>query len=328
MNQARRRRFLLLAGALLISRASPAQQPKLWRIGFLTARTREAADPDIIQPFLQGMHELGYFEGKNVQYEWRFADGRYERLPSLAADLVRLNVDVIFASTTPTARAVQQATRTIPIVMSSVADPVGTGLVSNLARPGANITGVSNFMGDVSQKQFEIVNATIPNLSRVAVLMNRGNQSTGAIYKSIQAASLKVGLRLLPVEAQTPEEIERGFMLMVQGRAQALLVIADTFFTQQQRQIIQLADKFRMPAMFPIREFSEIGGLMSYGPNNADINHRAAYFVDRILKGAKPADLPVEQPTKLELVINLKTAKALGITIPQSLLLRADRVIE
>ena len=328
MNQAPRRRFLLSAGALLICRETSAQPPKLWRIGFLTARTRDAADPDIIQPFLQGMQDLGYFEGKNVQYEWRFADGRYKRLPSLAADLVRLNVDVIFASTTPSARAVQQATRTIPIVMSSVADPVAAGLVSSLARPGGNITGVGNFQGDVSQKQFEIVSAAIPNLSRVAVLMNTANESSGAIYKSIQAASLKLGLRVLPVEAQTPEEIQRGFMLMVEGRAQALVLIADSFFTQQQREIIQLADRFRIPAIFPIREFSEVGGLMSYGPNNADINRRAAYFVDRILKGARPADLPVEQPTKLELVINLKTAEALGIAIPQSLLLRADRVIE
>jgi putative ABC transport system substrate-binding protein len=298
-------------------------------VGYLAAQRRDAtAESVFIQPFLQGMRKLGYIEGKNVLYEWRFADGRYERLPSLATELVRLKVDVILAVATPPARAAQQATKTIPIVMVSVANPIETGLVASLAHPGGNITGVTNFLGDISEKQLELLVATVPKLSLVAVLMNPSSQSTEPMYKSVQAVSQRLGVRLLPVEARTPEGIERAFSTMRRERAHAFLMIPDVFFNQQHVQIVQLAEKYRIPAMYSGRQYSAVGGLMSYGTNVADISRRAAVYVDKILRGAKPAELPVEQPTKLEFLINLKTAKALGITIPQSILARADAVIE
>jgi putative ABC transport system substrate-binding protein len=328
MSPVRRRQFLLFAGALPIARLVRAQQQKLWRVGYLAAQRRDdTADFLYIQPFLQEMRELGYIEGKNVQYEWRFADGRYERLPSLAAELVRLKVDVILALTTPSARAAQQATTAIPIVITSVANPLETGLVASMAHPGANITGVTNFLGDISQKQLELLVATVPKLSLVAVLINPSNESTEAMYKSAQAVSQKLGVRLLRVEARTPEEIESAFSTMGRERAQALLQIPDGFFNQQHVQIVRLAEKFRIPAMYPIRLYSAVGGLMSYGTNIPEVNRRAAIYVDKILRGAKPAELPVTQPTKFELLINLKTAKALEVTIPQSILARADEVI-
>ena len=242
-----RRRLLIAAGASVL--AAPlvlfAQQPpKVWRIGFLTARPRPASiDSDIFGAFTRGMLELGYIEGKNIVYEWRFAELKYERLPSLAADLVKLKVDLIVAATTPPARAAQQATRSIPIVMASVADPVGSGLVVSLARPGGNITGVTSFTGDTSKKQLDLLVATLPKLSRVAVLINTDSEVNEANYKSIQAASQETGVRIFPVPARTPGEIDSAFSAMTRERARALLVVGESVFFERRSQIAELAAK-------------------------------------------------------------------------------------
>ena len=327
-----RRRLLIAAGASVL--AAPhvlfAQQPpKIWRIGFLAARSRPASiDTDVIGAFTRGMLELGYIDGKNIVYEWRFADGKYERLPGLAADLVKLKLDLIVAATTPPAQAARQATRTIPIVMASVGDPVRSGLVESLARPGGNITGVTNFTGDTSKKQLDMLVATLPKLSRVAVLINTDSEVNEANYKSIQAAAQVIGVRTFPVPARMPGEFDLAFSVMARERAQALLVLANSVFYERRSQIADLAAKARLPAIYAQAQHAEAGGLMSYGSDATDGYRRAAYYVDRILKGAKPSDLPVEQPTKIDFVINLRAAKALGITIPQHVLQRADRVIE
>ena len=326
----KRREFLfaLGAGALATPVSSVAQQPpKVWRIGYLSPRVRMDSLP-YERAFLQGMSELGYVEGKNVVVEWRFADGAYERLPYLAADLVRLNVDVIVAPSSSAIRAAQQATKTTPIVFISTGDPVGSGFVASLAQPGGNITGLSNTNLDVSAKLLELLVTMVPRLSRVAVLGNPGSSTHSAILKNVQAAALtRAGVRVLSVEARTREEIERSFGRMTQERADSVIVAADAFLNQQAQYIAPLALKRRLPSISQPRVYVEAGGLMSYGQNTADSYRHAATYVDKILKGAKPADLPVEQPTKFELVVNLKTAKALGLTIPESVRIRADEVI-
>jgi putative tryptophan/tyrosine transport system substrate-binding protein len=326
----KRREFLfaLGAGALATSVSSFAQQPpNVWRIGYLSPRVRMDSLP-YERAFLQGMSELGYVEGKNVVVEWRFADGAYERLPYLAAELVRLNVDVIVAPSSSAIRAAQQATTTTPIVFISTGDPVGSGFVASLARPGGNITGLSNTNLDVSAKLLELLVAMVPKLSRVAVLGNPGSSTHAAILKNVRAAALtRVGVRVLSIEARTREEIERGFARMTQERADSVIVAADAFLNQQAQYIAPLALKRRLPSISQPRVYVEAGGLMSYGQNTAESYRHAAIYVDKILKGAKPADLPVEQPTKFELVVNLKTTKALGLTIPESIRIRADEVI-
>jgi len=326
----KRREFLfaLGAGALATPVSSVAQQPpKVWRIGYLSPRVRMDSLP-YERAFLQGMSELGYVEGKNVVVEWRFADGAYERLPYLAADLVRLNVDVIVAPSSSAIRAAQQATKTTPIVFISTGDPVGSGFVASLAQPGGNITGLSNTNLDVSAKLLELLVTMVPKLSRVAVLGNPGSSTHSAILKNVRAAALtRAGVRVLSVEARTREEIERSFGRMTQERADSVIVAADAFLNQQAQYIAPLALKRRLPSISQPRVYVEAGGLMSYGQNTADSYRHAATYVDKILKGAKPADLPVEQPTKFELVVNLKTAKALGLTIPESIRIRADEVI-
>jgi putative ABC transport system substrate-binding protein len=275
------------------------------------------------------MSERGYVEGKNLIVEWRFADGQYERLPALAADLVRLKVDVIVASTSPAIRAAQKVTTTIPIVFPATGDPVGSGFVANLARPGGNITGLSNINLDVSAKLLELLITMLPRLSRVAVLGNPGSSTHAGILQGIQTAALKiVGLRVFSVEASTREEIEHGFVRMTHEGANGLIIAGDPFLIQQARQIALLAVQHRLPSITQQPVYAEAGGLMSYGQSVADSHRYAAAYVDKILKGAKPADLPVEQPTKLELVINRKTANALGLAIPQPLLISSDKVIE
>jgi putative ABC transport system substrate-binding protein len=305
-----------------------AQQPvKIPRIGYLSPRTRLNPLP-YDRAFLQGMAELGYVEGKNVVIEWRFADGAYERLPAFAAELVQLNVDVIVAPSSSAIRAAQQATTTIPIVFASTGDPVGSGFVPSLARPSGNITGLSNANLDVSTKLLELLMTIVPRLSRVAVLGNPGSSTHSAMLKSVQAAALtRGGVRVLSVEAGTREEIEHGFVLMTQERANGVIVAGDAFLHDQAGRIAPLALAHRLPSIAHPRVYVEAGGLMSYGQDTAESYRHAATYVDKILKGAKPADLPIEQPTKFELVINLKTAKALGLTIPQSVLIRADGVI-
>ncbi len=274
------------------------------------------------------MRELGYVEGKNLVIEWRFAEGKAERLPGLAADLLRLKVDVFVTQGSPAASAAQKATATIPIVMGSAGDPVGGGLVKSLARPGGNITEFSNLNVDIGPKRLEMLLSMVPKLSRVAILLSPTNPGHATNLKTVQAAAQTSGVKILPVEARTPQEIENAFSTMTREHAGAVIVAADALFTQQVRQIAELAAKHRLPSISTFREYAEAGGLMTYGSNLTDQYRRAATYVDKIFKGAKPGDLPVEQPTKFELIINGKTAKALGLKIPQSLLISADRVIE
>ena len=328
----RRRIVVALGAGALTPLASFAQQQpaKVARIGFLASRSRSTpSDPEIYyDAFMQEMRELGYIEGKNLNIEWRFADGKYERLPGFAAELVQMKVEIIVTHGVPGTQAAQRATRIIPIVTAAVNDPVGTGFAASLARPGGNITGMSNTVNDVSIKHIELLKAMVPKLSRVAILMNPGNASHPANLKNIQVAARHAGIKVLPVDARSSEEIERGFGSMKRERARAVIIATDPFFQQQRRQIIAMAAKNKLPSMFSFREEVRAGGLMSYGANLPDIYRRAATYVDKILKGAKPGDLPIEQPTRFELVINRWTAQALGLTISREMLLRADAVIE
>jgi len=324
------RRVLLRAALCGVALAAPLasfaqQQPKVWRIGFLAA---DSSSTRIYEGFQQGMRELGYVEGKNFIIQWHFADGKYERLPGLAAELVRLNADVIVAGTTLSVQAANQATDTIPIVMVAVPDPVGEGFVARLSRPGGNITGLSNIVTEVSAKHLELLRAAVRKLSRVAVLINPLNPSDSLILEQIHGAAYSAGVKILAIEASTASQIEAGFGAMTRARTEALIVAADSHFDVQRHQIAKLAVKNRLPAISSNREMTEAGGLLSYGQDLAEHYRRAATYVDKILKGAKPGDLPVEQPTRLQLVINRKTAKAIGLTISQELVLRADKVIE
>jgi len=273
------------------------------------------------------MRELGYVESKNLVIEWRFAD-RGERLSDLAAELVRLPVDVIVTAGTPATSAAQKATTTIPIVMGPIGDPVGSGFVKSLARPGGNITGLTNIIVEIGPKHLEMLLKVMPKLASAAFLLNPENSSNFDALKSVQAAAQKLGVRILPLEARTAQEIEKAFSVMIREHAGAVVLASERLFLTHRRQVADLAAKHRLPSIGAMRELVEDGVLISYGPSYADIYRRAATYVDKIFKGAKPADLPVEQPTKFEMFINNKTAKALGITIPQSLLISADRVIE
>jgi putative ABC transport system substrate-binding protein len=330
LNTRRRLVIALGAGALTVSFGAFAQQQgKVWRVGFLAPPSRpDSIEAHFFGAFPRAMRELGYVEGKNLLIEWRFAGGKTELLPGLATELVRLKVDVIVA-TNPTATvAAQKATTTIPIVMANSTDPVGSGFVKTLARPGGNITGLSIMGADIIPKHLEMLLSMVPKLSRVAVLMNPTNSTHVMVLKSVQSAAQRMSAKILPVEARTAAEIGNAFSAMVREKAGAVIVVRDAIFIQLARQIAELAAKNRLPTIFGNRENVDAGGLMSYGDNLADNFRRAATYVDKILKGAKPGDLPVEQPTKFELIINRKTAKALGLKIPQSLLISADKVIE
>jgi len=327
-----RRTFLgtLASGLLAAPLTVEAQQAaKVVRIGYLAANL--AASPHLREAFLQGLRDLGYVEGRNVVIEYRDAEGKYERFPALATELVALKVDVIVVTSTPSAVAVKQATRTIPIVFTWAADPVGSGLVTSLARPGGNITGSSFFAPDLVGKRLDLLKRALPGVSRVAALWHPGDyveRMEKDMLTETDRAARALGLRLQVVEARGPEDFDRAFSDMTRARADAVTVQSTNIFFIERRRLVDLAAKNRLPAMYLTREFVDAGGLMSYGPNVADLHRRAATYVDKILKGAKPGDLPVEQPTKFELVINLKTAKALGLTIPPALLQRADQVIE
>jgi putative ABC transport system substrate-binding protein len=313
-------------GAAAGSFASLAQpQGKIWRVGILSP-TSASLSSSYTKAFLKGMRELGYIEGRNLVVERRFADGKLERLPGLAAELVQLKVDVIVVQSSPAISAAQKATTTIPIVMTSAGDPVRSGFVKSLARPGGNITGLSIMSSDTGAKLLELLRSVVPKLARVAVLTP--SASYGAISQSVQATAQKAGVKTLVAEASTPQEIENAFSMMVREKADAVIVGSPSVFGQQHRQIAELALKYRMPSMFQDRVTVENGGLISYGQKITDFYERSATYVDKILKGAKPGDLPVEQPVSFELVVNLKTAKALGLTIPQTILVRADEVIE
>lgn len=327
-----RRKMLVALGAGAL--AAPLfpfaqQQAKVWRVGFLSARrSPPLLDLDYYGAFPRRLKELGYVDGRNLHIEWRFADGDYQRLPGMASDLVRLKMDAIMALGPPCASAAQKATTTIPIVIVVSGDPVAAGFVKSLARPGGNVTGLSNLAGDMGAKHLEMLLAIAPGLSRVAVLVNPANPAHAQIVKTIQAAAQKAGIKTITLNAQTPAEIDSALAAAAREQAGAVIVGLDPLFIQQVHQIASAASSYRLPSIFPNREYAEAGGLMSYGQNQAEIYRRAAEYVEKIFKGAKPAELPVEQPTKLELLINRKTAKALGLAIPQSLLISADKIIE
>jgi ABC-type uncharacterized transport system substrate-binding protein len=318
------RAALAVVLALAVLGAPLGAAVKVWRIGDLrTAESVEGTDA-----FRQRLRELGYVEGQNLLIEHRNAEGRPERLPALAAELVRLRMDVLVTTGTQAALAAKQATTVIPIVMASSGDAVATGLVQSVSRPGGNVTGVTGIAPETSGKRLELLREAFPKKSRIAVLWNPLNPLGVPEYRETESAARRRRLTLVWVEARTAAELEAGFAAATKARVDLLVVFPDPVFTTARPRIVDLAAKHRVPAMYVFREDAEAGGLMSYGPSIPEQFRRAATYVDKIFKGAKPADLPVEQPTKFELVINLKTAKALGLTMPQSLLLRADQVIE
>ena len=321
--------FLVVLLALLgVPPAADAQQAgRVWRIGYLVPA--ELRTTPFFDAFRQGLRELGYVEGKNFVIESRWAEGKYERLPGLAAELVRLKVDLIVATATPAILAARDATSTIPIVFVLAADPVGQGIVMSVARPGRNLTGLASTAAtEIYGKTLALLKETVPEVTRVAILSNPASPFGTLVLTEAKAVAPSLRLQLQHVEARGPEDFESVFTTMTRGRAGALLVVPDAMFLLHRARLADLTAKNRLPAMYGIREHVEAGGLMAYAANFTDLYRRAATYVDKILKGAKPADLPVEQPTKFELVINLKTAKALGLKIPQSILLRADQVIE
>jgi putative ABC transport system substrate-binding protein len=329
-----RRAFIgALAGVLAAPLAAGAQQPaKVARIGFLVTGSLESPETRIsLDAFRQGLRERGYVEGQNIVIEYRAADGKIERLPDLAIELARLKVDLIVAGSTPQARAAQQATKTIPIVAGAMGDPVGDGLVASLSRPGGNITGLTFLGPELVPKRLDLLKEALPRVSRVAALWHPGafsERTTTDMLKQTEAAARTLGVQLQLVGVRGSDEFDRAFSTMIKERAEALIVFPSSMLFNERRRIVDLAAKRRLPAMYNAREFAALGGLIAYGASLTDLLRRSATYVDKILKGAKPGDLPIEQPTKFELLINLKTAKALGLTIPQSLLQRADEVIQ
>ena len=313
--------FCAMLFALRVA-AEAQQQGKVYRIGYLGAGSPKDY---VIEGFRQGLRELNYVEGKNIAIEPRFVGGKLDRLSDLAAEFVRLKVDVIVTGGPTATRAAKGASNTIPIVMMAVGDPVGAGLVASLARPGGNITGLSNLSSDLSGKRIEFLKETIPKAVRVAVLFNRSTNSQN--FKETELVARALGLKLQPLDVRDSNEIDDAFGAAVRGRSGALLLFRNAITSGHQKKIVELAAKHRLPAMYEEREWVEIGGLMSYGPDLKDQGRRAATYVDKILKGTKPADLPVEQPTKFEFIINLKAAKQIGLTIPPNVLARADKVI-
>jgi putative tryptophan/tyrosine transport system substrate-binding protein len=313
----------LSAMLLALCPSADAQQlKKVPRIGWLIG-TNQAR----IEAFRQGLRDLGYIEGQNLIIEYRYAEGKLDRLPELAAELVRLKVDAIFVQSTPAVQAAKKATTTIPIVSVS-GDPVGLGLVASLARPGGNVTGLANLTSELAGKRLELLKEVVPRISRVAVLWNPDASSSALRMRETDAAAASLGIKLQPVEVRAANDFERAFSALKRERADALFPLRSPFISNHVKRIVELAAKNRVPGMYDASEFAEAGGLMSYGTMLADLDRRAATYVDKILKGAKPAELPVEQPTKFEFVINLKTAKQIGLTIPPNVLARADKVIK
>jgi putative ABC transport system substrate-binding protein len=316
----------LLATSLLttVSLAEAQQAGKIPRIGLLFFGSRNQPH---LQAFQQGLRDLGYVEGKNIAFEFRYAEGDVDRLPELAAELVRLQVDVLVTTSNEGGLAAHQATKTTPIVLTT-ADPVGMGLAASLAKPGRNVTGLSVLLPELSGKRLELLKETFPKIKRIGMLWNPVQPTATTAINETQAAAQAYSLQLHSLEVRTTEDIDSAVAQISKARPSALLVILDLLTTRNSKRIVDLASKHRLPGMYPTRQFAEEGGLMSYGPSIGDLYYRAATYVDKILKGAKPADLPVEQPTKFEFIINLKTAKQIGLTIPQSVLYRADKVIK
>ena len=330
----KRRDFItLLCGAAAAwPRAARARAAKVARIGYLVTGALEFPETRINrEAFRQGLNELGYVEGRDIVIEYRSADGKIERLPGLATELVGLNVDLIVALSTPAGRAAQQATTTVPIVVTAMGDPVRDGLVASLTRPGGNITGTTFLGPELVPKRLALLRELLPTISRVAILWHPGAFSELTIREMLNEvgeAARTLGVQLQLVEVRSADEFDHAFTTMANARAEALFQFPSTMLFNERRRIIDLAARHHLPAMFNAREFVQLGGLIAYGSNLAELNWRAATYVDKIFKGAKPSDLPVEQPTKFELFINLKTAKALGLTVPDRLLVGADEVID
>ena len=324
-----RRKLIIALGAGMIAAplrvyAQPVKRSVV--VGYLATEGQMSAQT-VVAAFKQELQKFGYVEGQNLTLQLRFADGKFELVPGLATELVNLKVDVIVSAGTVSTRVLQKATSAIPIVMANTSDPVGAGLVKTLSRPGGNITGLSSLGNDVGAKHLELLLRMVPDVSRVAVLLNPGNPSSPLILRSLQSAALN-NIQILPVEATSAAGIDNAFLAMTQGKAGAVIVARDGFFFRQVRQITELALQNRLPSICEWTDYAEAGGLMSYGVNLAEQYRRAAAYVDKILRGARPGDLPVEQPTKFELVINGKTAKALRLAIPQSILISVDKVLE
>ena len=319
----------LVLAILALPCASDAQAPaKIHRIGILWFGSPVVGSSPLLDAFRQGLHDLGYVEGQNIIIESRHAAMRAGQLPDLAANLVLFKVDVIVAVGDPAIDAARHATSTIPIVMVASDDPVGSGLVASLARPGGNLTGLSALSPELSGKRLELLREAIPGASRVAVLVNPADPAKAFDVRDIQTTAQALGVQLQTMEVRGPDEFEGAFAAMTREHAEALLVLGDPLTLTYRIRIVDLVAKNRLPAMYDLREFVEAGGLMAYGPSLPDLFKRAAYYVDRILKGARPGDLPVEQPVKFELVINLKTTKTLGLSLPPSLLFQANEVIQ
>jgi putative ABC transport system substrate-binding protein len=326
-----RRRLVIAfgAGALAAPLASWAQQGKVWRIGFISGAAPPASLETAPQGgFLQGMRELGYVEGRHFVMEWRFAEAKAERYVEFAAELARLKVDVVVTGAPQAVRPMQQAAPQIPIVMGISTDPVGSGFAASLARPGGNITGIASSLEDSSPKQLELLVAAVPNMVRLGLLTTSMSPAYAAVLKRIQVSAQQARLTLVTADARNGDELAAAFAILSKGRAQAVIVPSDVLFNLNRDKIAALAISHRLPSMFGVREYVEAGGLMSYGESFREFFRRAASYVDKIIKGAKPGDLPIEQPSRFYLTINRKTARTLGITIPQSLLGRADEVIE
>jgi putative tryptophan/tyrosine transport system substrate-binding protein len=320
--------FAIIVALTVCGVKAQAQQPtKVHRVGFLTANDFSALAARI-EALRQGLRELGYVEAKNIVIEYRYAEGKPDRLPALAAELVRLKVDIIVSAGPQSTRAAKEATVTIPIVMAFDFDPVGNGFVASLARPGGNITGLSTLAPEISGKQLELLKEIVPSLSRVAVLGNSTDPGNAQVVGETERAAVALGVRHLYLDVRAPEDIETAFRAASKGRADAVLSLSSFLFISQRKQLVDLAVKSRLPAIYDRAEYVEDGGLMTYSVSQTDLFRRAAIYVDKILKGTKPADLPVEQPKKFELIINLKAAKQIGLTIPPNVLARADKVIK
>ena len=330
MNTRRKLVIALGAGALAAPFGAFAQQQgKVWRIGYLDYGSRKSmVDAGRHAALMDGLREHGYVEGKNFVLEARYADGSAERANELAAELVRQKVDLILVTGTPTGHAAKRATTTIPVVMTTVVDPVGDGFAASLARPGGNITGMSSGVDDTIQKLVELLNVPVPRSKRIAVIVNPGNRMHAPLLSRIQAAAKQTGKQVLPMSVRTADEIERGFATMARERIDAVIILIDGLAFQQRAQIAGLALKYRLPSIYSQPQYAEAGGLMTYGSDTTDNFRRAGIFVDKIFKGAKPGDIPFEQPTRYYFVINRKTANALGVKLNNELLVRADKVIE
>jgi putative ABC transport system substrate-binding protein len=323
-----RRVFVTGLGAMLSAPigAEAQQSSKVYRVGVLVGASEAFVAP-YVEIFRQALRALGYVEGQNIAFESRYADGYYDRLRALATELIHLKVDLLVTEGTPPTRAATQATTTIPIVMTVTGDPVAAGLVTNLARPGRNLTGASFFLPDLGAKRLQLLKETIPRLDRVAVVWNQSNAVHGPTVKRIETTAKTLGIAVEHIKIQMPADVGDA-LLQISNGTSALMVLEDAMINVCSSQIADVAVKHRLPSMFGLATFAEAGGLMAYGPNRIELCRRAAIFVDKILRGAKPGQLPVEQSVRFDMVINLKTAKALGLTIPPSLLLRADQVIE